>query len=141
MLNIRLEGKLPIYEQLYNGISRLISSGELEPDERLPAVREVAKQFGINPNTVQKSYSQLEQAGLIYSIPAKGSYVSGGDAAEAVRKEAVRKAGCELRSAYDAGVSLAEIESLARQIWSGEAGEAGEAGEIGETGERTGGNQ
>ena len=45
MLNIRLEGKLPIYEQLYNGISRLISSGELEPDERLPAVREVAKQF------------------------------------------------------------------------------------------------
>lgn len=138
MLNIRLEGKLPIYEQLYNGISRLISSGELEPDERLPAVREVAKQFGINPNTVQKSYSQLEQAGLIYSIPAKGSYVSGGDAAEAVRKEAVRKAGRELLSAYDAGVSLAEIESLARQIWSGEAGEAGE---IGETGERTGGNQ
>ena len=124
MLNIRLEGKLPIYEQLYNGISRLIFS---------------AKQFGINPNTVQKSYSQLEQAGLIYSIPAKGSYVSGGgDAAEAVRKEAVRKAGCELRSAYDAGVSLAEIESLARQIWSGEAGEAGETGE---TGERTGGNQ
>ena len=33
MLNIRLEGKLPIYEQLYNGISRLISSGEMEPDE------------------------------------------------------------------------------------------------------------
>ena len=59
MLNIRLEGKLPIYEQLYNGISRLISSGELEPDERLPAVREVAKQFGINPNTVQKSYCLL----------------------------------------------------------------------------------
>lgn len=99
MLNIRLEGKLPIYEQLYNGISRLISSGELEPDERLPAVREVAKQFGINPNTVQKSYSQLEQAGLIYSIPAKGSYVSGGgDAAEAVRKEAVRNVWRELRS-------------------------------------------
>ena len=121
MLNIRLEGKLPI------------------SDERLPAVREVAKQFGINPNTVQKSYSQLEQAGLIYSIPAKGSYVSGGgDAAEAVRKEAVRKAGRELRSAYDAGVSLEEIESLARKIWSGEAGEAGETGE---TGERTGGNQ
>ena len=72
MLNIRLEGKLPIYEQLYNGISRLISSGELEPDERLPAVREVAKQFGINPNTVQKSYSQLEQAGLILLDTCKG---------------------------------------------------------------------
>lgn len=121
MLNIRLEGKLPIYEQLYNGISRLISSGEMTPDERLPAVREVAKQFGINPNTVQKAYSQLEQAGLIYSMPAKGSYVSSGSgAAEAVRKEALRRAERELRSAYDAGVSLSEISVLAEQIWTGE---------------------
>lgn len=121
MLNIRLEGKLPIYEQLYNGISRLISSGEMAADERLPAVREVAKQFGINPNTVQKAYSQLEQVGLIYSIPAKGSYVSsGGDAAEAVRKEALRRAERELRSACDAGVTLSEISALTQRIWTGE---------------------
>lgn len=119
MLNIRLEGKLPIYEQLFNGISRLISSGGMKPDERLPAVREVAKQFGINPNTVQKAYAQLEQSGLIYSIPAKGSYVSGAeDAARAVRDEAVRRPERELRSAFSAGVSLAEINSLAESIWS-----------------------
>lgn len=119
MLNIRLEGKLPIYEQLFNGISRLISSGGMKPDERLPAVREVAKQFGINPNTVQKAYAQLEQSGLIYSIPAKGSYVSGAeDAARAVRDEAVRRAERELRSAFSAGVSFAEINSLAESIWS-----------------------
>lgn len=119
MLNIRLEGKLPIYEQLFNGISGLISSGGMKPDERLPAVREVAKQFGINPNTVQKAYAQLEQSGLIYSIPAKGSYVSGAeDAARAVRDEAVRRAERELRSAFSAGVSLAEINSLAESIWS-----------------------
>lgn len=121
MLNIRLEGKLPIYEQLFNGISRLISSGEMSPDERLPAVREVAKQFGINPNTVQKAYAQLEQAGLIYSIPAKGSYVSGAkDAAQAVRSEALRKAEHELRGAFSAGLSLEEISALVQRIWSGE---------------------
>lgn len=121
MLNIRLEGKLPIYEQLFNGISRLISSGEMSPDERLPAVREVAKQFGINPNTVQKAYAQLEQAGLIYSIPAKGSYVSGAeDAAQAVRSEALRKAEHELRGAFSAGLSLEEISVLVQRIWSGE---------------------
>lgn len=119
MLNIRLEGKLPIYEQLYNGISRLISSGELLPDERLPAVREVAKQFGINPNTVQKAYVQLEQSGLIYSIPAKGSYVSAEkDAAAAVKSEALRKAEQEMRRAYRAGVNKEEIISLAESIWS-----------------------
>lgn len=121
MLNIRLEGKLPIYEQLFNGISRLISSGEMSPDERLPAVREVAKQFGINPNTVQKAYAQLEQAGLIYSIPAKGSYVSGAeDAAQAVRSEALRKAEHELRGAFSAGLRLEEISALVQRIWSGE---------------------
>ena len=121
MLNIRLEGKLPIYEQLFNGIARLVSSGELSPDEKLPAVREVAKQFGINPNTVQKAYAQLEQSGLIYSIPAKGSYVSGEKAAaDAVKGEALRRIEQELRSAYRAGVGLDEIKSLAENIWSEE---------------------
>ncbi len=119
MLNIRLEGKLPIYEQLYNGIARLVSSGELVPDEKLPAVREVAKQFGINPNTVQKAYVQLEQSGLIYSIPAKGSYVSPEKAAaDAVKGEALRKTEQELRSACRAGIGLDEIISLAESIWS-----------------------
>ncbi len=119
MLNIRLEGKLPIYEQLYNGIARLVSNGELSPDEKLPAVREVAKQFGINPNTVQKAYAQLEQSGMIYSIPAKGSYVSAEKAASAaVRGEALRRTENEMRSAYHAGVGMEEIISLAECIWS-----------------------
>ena len=54
MLNIRLEGKQPIYEQLFSGISRLISVGELQPEEKLPAVREVAKQFGITRTRCRK---------------------------------------------------------------------------------------
>ena len=117
MLNIRLEGKQPIYEQLCSGIARLISTGELKPEERLPAVREVAKQFGINPNTVQKAYSQLEQAGLIHSVPAKGSYVSAGDnAADALRSEALRRTE-ELRAACRAGITLEQINSLAEEIW------------------------
>lgn len=45
-------------------------------NEKLPAVREVAKALTINPNTVQKTYRQLEQRGLIYSLPGKGSYVA-----------------------------------------------------------------
>lgn len=119
MLNIRLEGKQPIYEQLFNGISRLISAGEMKPGERLPAVREVAKQFGINPNTVQKAYAQLEQAGLIHSVPAKGSYVSEAEtAADALRTEAIRRTEQELRSAFRAGVTIEQINKLTEEIWS-----------------------
>ena len=121
MLNLRFEGKTPIYEQLFRGISRLVSSGELLPNEKLPAMREVAKQFGINPNTVQKAYAQLEQAGLIYSIPAKGSYVSDRkETAAAVKEEALRNAEKSLREAFSAGVGFDEIVLLAERIVSEE---------------------
>lgn len=121
MLNIRLEGKTPIYEQLFRGIARLVAAGELSPNEKLPAVREVAKQFGINPNTVQKAYAQLEQAGLIYSIPAKGSYISDRkETAAAVKEEALRNVEKTLREAYLAGVGFDEIVSLAEKIVSEE---------------------
>jgi len=76
MFSISIKGGSPIYEQLCTRITELISTGSMQKDEKLPAVREVAKQLGVNPNTVQKAYQLLEQQGLIYSVPAKGSYVS-----------------------------------------------------------------
>lgn len=76
MFTMRLEGGAPIYEQLERRITELILSGEMKEGERLPAVREIARELSINPNTVQKTYANLEAIGLIYSIPAKGSYVS-----------------------------------------------------------------
>lgn len=119
MFEINLSGKAPIYEQLYNGVAALISTGRLTAGERLPAVREVAKQLGINPNTVQKSYFLLEQAGLIYSIPAKGSYVSdNADAAKALKTQALKKLEDSLNAAHNSGVTLQETEELVRRVWS-----------------------
>lgn len=76
MFTMRLHGGAPIYEQLGNRICELIISGEMAEGEKLPAVREIATRLSINPNTVQKTYAELERMGLIYSLPAKGSYVS-----------------------------------------------------------------
>ncbi len=119
MLDIRLEGKAPIYEQLYNGIAQLISSERLQPDEKLPAVREVAKQLGINPNTVQKAYAQLEQAGLIYSMPAKGSYVAPKNlAAATLRAEALKRLEKTLVDAKKSGIPRGDVIDLADKIWS-----------------------
>ena len=69
MFSLRLQGGIPLSEQLEARIAELIIGGEM-------AVREVAKALTINPNTVQKTYRQLEQRGLIYSLPGKGSYVA-----------------------------------------------------------------
>lgn len=119
MFDIQLSGKAPIYEQLYSGIAQLISAEKLVQDEKLPAVREVAKQLGINPNTVQKAYAMLEQAGLIYSIPAKGSYVAQKtDAVEAIRADAVKRLEGSLSTAYKSGITKEETIGLVNKVWS-----------------------
>ena len=118
MFEITISGKAPIYEQLYNGISELISSGRLAAGERLPAVREVAKSLGINPNTVQKAYFLLEQAGLINSIPAKGSYVADSTTAlAALKTQALERLGAELSAAKRAGVTESEAQQLLKSIY------------------------
>ncbi len=123
MFEITLSGKAPIYEQLYSGVAGLISSGRLAAGEKLPAVREVAKSFGINPNTVQKAYFMLEQSGLIRSVPAKGSYVSdSAGAAKALKERAVNRLSEAMTDAKRAGVKREEAAALIDGIWSEKEG-------------------
>lgn len=125
MFDIKMEGKQPIYEQICGGISALIASGALLPEEKLPTVREVAKSLGVNPNTVQKAYAQLERDGLIYSVPAKGSYVSsGGKAADAIRQKALNKLSEDMQNAKNAGVSKEEAGKILEKIWDTNGGNA-----------------
>ena len=65
MLQVDLQSRTPIYEQLIRGIVRLKALGVLQPEEKLPSVRQLATSLGINPNTVQKAYQLLEQDGVI----------------------------------------------------------------------------
>lgn len=57
-------------------LKELIIRQVLKPDEQLPSVRVLARQLTINPNTIQKAYSELESQGYIYSIKGKGNFVS-----------------------------------------------------------------
>jgi len=75
MFELDLRSRVPIYEQLVEKIKELIINKVLKPDEQLPAVRVLASELTINPNTIQKAYRELEHRGYIYSIPGKGSFV------------------------------------------------------------------
>ena len=66
----------PLYEQVVYGIKQDIVLGILEPNEKLPSVRELASQLLINPNTISKAYKQLEAEGVIASIRGKGTFVT-----------------------------------------------------------------
>jgi len=80
-------------------------------------MREVAKALGVNPNTVQKAYSMLEQSGLIYSIPAKGSYVGKTEKTEEIIKKKILAALSEnISEALKAGVEEEEITLIIKNL-------------------------
>ena len=66
----------PIYIQVAEQISKAIARGELASGDKLPAVRKLAAELVINPNTVARSYSRLEQAGLVTTKTGSGTFVS-----------------------------------------------------------------
>lgn len=68
--------KLPIYEQIVNSIKEAIISGELEPNEKLPSIRSLAKDLNISVITTKRAYEELEKQGFIETVGGKGCYVS-----------------------------------------------------------------
>ena len=78
MIQLDLYDHRPLYEQIKDKIKGLIISGALKADEQIPSVREMAQRLTINPNTIQRAYKDLETEGYIYSVRAKGSFVSSG---------------------------------------------------------------
>lgn len=79
MIVLDYRDSLPLYQQVKDSLRRMMLTGLLEPDEKLPSVRSLATQLAINPNTIQRAYAELEAEGYIYSVAGRGSFVSAGD--------------------------------------------------------------
>lgn len=88
MLNLDYRDARPIYEQVRDGLRRLMVSGIIQEGEQLPTVRAMATSLAINPNTIQRAYSELEAEGYIYSVPGKGSFAAaeGGEQQRRIRE-------------------------------------------------------
>ncbi len=66
----------PVYEQLIEQLERFVLTGILKPGDQIPSVRSLSTELSINPNTIQKAYSELDSRGLIYSVPGRGCFIS-----------------------------------------------------------------
>lgn len=66
----------PIYEQIFTQIRDQILSGDLSPGQALPSIRALAKDLRVSVITTKRAYEELEKAGYVYTVPAKGSYVA-----------------------------------------------------------------
>ena len=76
MIQLNYRDSKPIYEQIKDGLRKLVVSSALSANEKLPSVREMASKLAINPNTIQKAYRELESEGYIYTVAGKGTFVS-----------------------------------------------------------------
>ena len=91
MLNLDFRDTRPIYEQVKDGLRRLMISGAIREGEKLPSVRSMASSLAINPNTIQRAYEALETEGYVYSIPGKGSFAAACSEVDTRRKESLLK--------------------------------------------------
>lgn len=90
MLTLNYRDSRPIYGQIKDGLRKLIVTGALEPDEKLPSVRAMAMDLAINPNTIQRAYAALEDEGYLVTRPGVGAFAAAGTG-EHPRQEALLK--------------------------------------------------
>ncbi len=103
MLVIDKFSRKAIYEQLIEGIEREILTGLLPEKEQLPSIRELSATLGVNPNTIQKAFLELDRAGIIISSQGRGCFVAA-DAKERIRERFA--------------VKLGEVRALAAELAS-----------------------
>lgn len=75
-MDVEFNSAVPIYIQIIEEIKRQIVSGERAPGSRIEPVRETAKRMGVNPNTVQRAFSELERDGLMFTERTSGRYIT-----------------------------------------------------------------
>ncbi|MBQ3518611.1 MAG: GntR family transcriptional regulator [Clostridia bacterium] len=121
MLHIDRQSRVPVFEQIKNELMTLISLGVLTPHSKLPSIRQVAAETGVNINTVKKAFSELESHGVIYSVPGTGSYVSADALAdENLRRTAFQEVETAVLAAKAKGIALAEVLATVHTLYGEE---------------------
>lgn len=76
MFQIDSFSRVPVYEQIIEQVESFVLKGILTADTQIPSVRNLSVTLSINPNTIQKAYSELDRNGIIYSVPGRGCFIS-----------------------------------------------------------------
>ena len=114
----------PLYEQIVDKFQMLILSGALEPNSRMPSVRSLAVELSINPNTIQRAYSELERNGFLYTVKGKGDYVAYSDSLKDVRKQEILEKLRDLKKeALSMGMTVKELTEFLEQEDTAAAGQ------------------
>ena len=117
-IHISANDGVPIYLQIVNQVKYLVACGRLAPGEELPAIRVLAEQLLVNPNTIARAYMELERDGIVAKRHGSGTYVSDAGSPLA-RKERIKilseRADALLAEAHHLNVDLDVVIDLLKQ--------------------------
>ena len=121
-ITVDLRSRTPIYEQLINNVKEFALAGVLKPDEQIPSIRQLTQQLGINPNTIQKAYSELERQGVIYTLSGRGAFISAdtNKLADAKREEILKDIELSVSDAKKYFIPKEKIENIVNKIYNHE---------------------
>ena len=111
----------PVFRQIVDEVQRSVVTGILKPDEPLPAVRELARQLKVNPNTVQQAYRELERSGAAYVKRGVGTFVTAPPRQPDARRAGVARqiaARC-LREGFRHGLLASDLLAALQEIAPG----------------------
>ena len=117
---IQFNKRDPIYLQLIDYFREKLVSNQIKPGEELPSRREIARKFNINPNTVQRAFSEMEEMSWIYTEPHRPSRVTQDvELIQKIKKDFVRRAVEEFVSSIRTiDISYDEITELVKKEFS-----------------------
>lgn len=113
MFQIDGMSRTPVYEQIVLQVERLCRLGILKAGDQLPSVRSLSLELSVNPNTIQKAYSELDARGLASAVPGKGCFISlsSEDALKAAKEKKLASLADTVKDLVLDGVSADEIKA------------------------------
>ncbi|MDL2253795.1 GntR family transcriptional regulator [Ruminococcaceae bacterium OttesenSCG-928-I18] len=124
MVEWQIDNDRPVYTQLVEQMERAVASGVFGPGQRLPGVREMAAEAGVNPNTMQRALQALEQTGLVHAKRTSGRFVT--EDRELIltlrKRQAESLTGRWVRDMRALGCDGEEIDRYYRQVREAEDG-------------------
>ena len=128
MITIDLMSRVPIYEQIIEQLETFVLKGILKVGDQIPSVRNLSIQLSINPNTIQKAYSELDRTGIIDTVPGRGSFIAK-DAKENLRNlqgDQLKELSTIVEKLALAGISKEEIEDAINKVFLEKVGKGKE---------------
>ena len=120
MFVVDVMSRVPVYEQIIKQVEEQVLTGILKEGDKLPSVRSLSVKLSINPNTIQKAYTELDRRQLIITVPGKGSFISekGIEVGGANSREKMTELNKIIRELALAGVTKEEIINNIEEVFN-----------------------